>query len=344
MNSIINRRIVLATRPQGAPQSSDFSMVSESVPELRQGEILSRTIYLSLDPYMRARMNTGKSYAAPVEIGETMCGSTVSQVEKSSHPEFARGDYILAYDGWQEYAVSDGNGIRKLDPAQAPISTAVGVLGMPGMTAYMGLLEIGQPQSSETVVVAAATGAVGSVVGQIARLKGCRVVGIAGSTEKCEFAVKALGFDACVNHKDADFRDSLKTACPDGIDVYFENVGGMVFEAVISLLNFQSRIPVCGLIAHYNDTELPAGPNVLPKLMRVVLTQRVMLRGFIVTDFADKQGEFYRDMSEWIKHGKINYREDIVEGLENTIGAFQGLLEGKNFGKLLIRLSQDATL
>ena len=343
MNTLTNRRIVLAARPQGVPQGSDFSMISEPIPDLGEGEIISRTIYLSLDPYMRGRMNEGKSYAAPVGIGETMCGGTVSQVLKSNNPEFAKDDYILTYDGWQEYAVSDGKGARKLDPTQAPISTAVGVLGMPGMTAYMGLLEIGQPQSGETVVVAAATGAVGSNVGQIARLKGCRVVGIAGSREKCEFALNELGFDACINYKDAGFRDSLKTACPEGIDVYFENVGGMVFEAIIPLLNFQSRIPVCGLIAHYNDTELPSGPNVLPKLMRMVLTQRVTIRGFIVSDFSNKQGAFLRDMSKWIADGKIKYKEDIVEGLDNAVGAFQGLLEGNNFGKLLIQVSQDST-
>jgi len=318
-------------------------MISEPIPDLGEGEIISRTIYLSLDPYMRGRMNEGKSYAVPVEIGETMCGGTVSQVLRSNNPEFAKDDYIVTYDGWQEYAVSDGKGARKLDPAQAPISTAVGVLGMPGMTAYMGLLEIGQPQSGETVVVAAATGAVGSNVGQIARLKGCRVVGIAGSREKCEFALNELGFDACVNHKDAGFRDNLKTACPEGIDVYFENVGGMVFETIIPLLNFQSRIPVCGLIAHYNDTELPSGPNVLPKLMRTVLTQRVRIQGFIVSDFSSKQGAFLRDMSKWIADGKINYKEDIVEGLDNAVGAFQGLLEGNNFGKLLIQVSEDST-
>jgi NADPH-dependent curcumin reductase CurA len=343
VNTLTNRRIVLAARPQGAPQSSDFSMISEPIPGLGEGEIISRTIYLSLDPYMRSRMNEGKSYAAPVEIGETMCGSTVSQVLKSNNPEFAKDDYILTYDGWQEYAVSDGKGARKLDPTQAPISTAVGVLGMPGMTAYMGLLEIGQPKSGETVVVAAATGAVGSNVGQIARLKGCRVVGIAGSREKCEFALNELGFDACINHQDAGFRDSLKSACPEGIDVYFENVGGMVFEAVFPLLNFQSRIPVCGLIAHYNDTELPSGPNVLPKLMRMVLTQRVTIQGFIVSDFSNKQGAFLRDMSKWIADGKINYKEDIVDGLDNAVGAFQGLLEGNNFGKLLIQVSEDST-
>ena len=343
MSSIINRRVVLAARPQGAPQSTDFSMVSEPVPELREGEILSRTIYLSLDPYMRGRMNAGKSYADPVEIGETMCGSTVSQVQESNNPGFTRGDYLLTYNGWQEYAISDCTGVRKLDPALAPISTAVGVIGMPGMTAYMGLLEIGQPKSGETVVVAAATGAVGSIVGQIARLKGCRVVGIAGSREKCEFALNELGFDACINYKDANFRDSLKTACPDGIDVYFESVGGMVFEAIIPLLNFQSRIPVCGLIAHYNDTELPSGPNVLPKFMRVVLTQRVMIRGFIVSDFSDKQSEFLHEMSEWIIEGKIKYKEDIVEGLENAVASFQGLLRGKNFGKLLIQVGKDST-
>jgi len=343
VNNLTNHRILLATRPVGAPQSRDFSMVSEPVREPDEGEIVSRTIYLSLDPYMRGRMNEGKSYAAPVEIGETMCGGTVSQVLKSNNPEFARDDYILTYDGWQEYAVSNGQGARKLDPTRAPISTALGVLGMPGMTAYMGLLEIGQPHSGETVVVAAASGPVGSTVGQIARLKGCRVVGIAGSAVKCDFVVNELGFDACINYKDADFRDQLKAACTDGIDVYFENVGGMVFETIIPLLNFQSRIPVCGLIAHYNDTGLPAGPNVLPKLMRVVLTQRVAIRGFIVSDFSSKQGDFLRDMSQWITDGKIKYREDIVAGLDNAVGAFQGLLQGNNFGKLLIQVSEDST-
>ena len=343
MNTLANRRIVLAARPQGAPQCSDFSMISEPVPDLHDGEIFSRTIYLSLDPYMRGRMNEGKSYAAAVGIGETMCGGTVSQVLKSNNPAFAMDDYILTYDGWQEYAISDGIGARKLDPTQAPISTAVGVLGMPGMTAYMGLLEIGQPKSGETVAVAAATGAVGSIVGQIARLKGCRVVGIAGSTEKCEFALNELGFDACINHSETGFRDSLKTACPEGIDVYFENVGGTVFETIIPLLNFQSRIPVCGLIAHYNDTELPPGPNMLPKLMRMVLTQRVTIRGFIVSDFSDKERAFLGDMSKWIADGKIKYKEDIVEGLDNAVGAFQGLLEGNNFGKLLIQVSDDST-
>jgi len=343
VNNLTNRRIVLAARPRGVPQSSDFSMISEPLPEPGDGEIVSRTIYLSLDPYMRGRMNEGKSYAAPLEIGETMCAGTVSQVLKSNHPEFARDDYILTYDGWQEYAVSGGKGARKLDPTRAPISTALGVLGMPGMTAYMGLLEIGRPQSGETVVVAAATGAVGSNVGQIARLKGCRVVGIAGSREKCEYAINELGFEACVNYRDADFRERLKAACPDGIDVYFENVGGMVFAAIIPLLNFKSRIPVCGLIAHYNDTGLPGGPNLLPQLMRVVLTQRVTISGFIVSDFADKQGDFRRDMSQWITAGEIKYREDIVAGLDNAVGAFQGLLAGHNFGKLLIQVSEDPT-
>lgn len=341
MNNTTNRRIVLTARPQGAPSDSDFSMISEPVAELGDGEILCRTIYLSLDPYMRGRMSEGKSYAAPLEIGQTMCGGTVSQVEESRNSKFSVGDFVLGYDGWQEYAVSDGRGVRKLDPGQAPISTAVGVLGMPGMTAYMGLLEIGQPQAGETVVVAAATGAVGSCVGQIAKLKGCRVVGIAGSTEKCEFAVNELGFDACINYKDEAFRDNLRTACADGIDVYFENVGGEVFAAVISLLNFQARIPVCGLIAHYNATELPAGPNLLPKLMCVVLTQRVTIRGFIVSDFNDKQGQFLSDMSNWITQGRVKYKEDIVDGLDKTIGAFQGLLQGRNFGKLLVAVGED---
>jgi NADPH-dependent curcumin reductase CurA len=343
MTNLVNRRITLASRPEGAPKDSDFKLIEAAVPEPGPGQMLCRTIYLSLDPYMRGRMNAGKSYAAPVEIGEPMVGGTVGQIVSSNIEKFMPGDYVQCYNGWQDYALCDGTGVRKLDPQQAPISTAVGVLGMPGMTAYTGLLELGKPQSGETLVVSAASGAVGAVVGQIAKIKGCRVVGVAGVQSKCDYVVQELGFDACVSYRAEDFADQLHAACPDGIDIYYENVGGQVLETVIPLLNFGARIPVCGLIAHYNATELPPGPNRLPQLMRVVLTQRVTIRGFIVTDFAHRHADFINDMSSWIKQGKIKYREDIVEGLENAVSAFQGLLQGKNFGKLLIRVSDDPT-
>lgn len=344
MSTVRNRRIALAARPQGAPKQSDFQLIEETLPEPGAGQLLRRTIYLSLDPYMRGRMNDAKSYAQPVAIGETMVAGTVSEVMQSNHADYRRGDIVLGYDGWQEYAVGDGTGLRRLDPALAPVSTALGVLGMPGMTAYTGLLEIGKPQPAETLVVAAAAGAVGSVVGQIGKIKGCRVVGIAGSPDKCAYVKETLGFDECLNYKDADFPDTLRQSCSSGIDIYFENVGGAVFQAVIPLLNFQARIPVCGLIAHYNASELPPGPDSLPKLMRVVLTQRVTIRGFIVTDFAARQGAFISDMATWLNEGKIKYKEDLVNGLDNAVSAFQGLLQGKNFGKLLVRVGDDPTL
>lgn len=343
MSVTSNRRITLAARPEGAPKTSDFKIVEAVIPEPGAEQMLCKTIYLSLDPYMRGRMNASKSYAAAAEIGEVMVGQTVSQVVSSNIAAYQAGDYVLSGNGWQEYALSDGEGVRKLDPAHAPISTGVGVLGMPGMTAYVGMDEIGKPKAGETVVVAAASGAVGSVVGQIAKIKGCRAVGVAGSKDKCDFVVNELGFDACLNYKDDDFEDQLRATCADGIDIYYENVGGRVLEAVIPLLNFQARMPVCGLIAHYNATSLPPGPNQLPKLMRVVLTQRVNIRGFIVYDFANRQGDFLRDVGTWIGEGKLKYREDIVEGLDNTVSAFQGLLEGKNFGKLLVRVEDDPT-
>jgi len=337
-----NRKVVLAARPVGEPTPADFSLETEAVPTPGDGEILCRTIYLSLDPYMRGRMSDAKSYSEPVGIGEVMVGGTVSEVVASNNPKYTAGDIVSGYGGWQEYSISDGTGLNKIDPSVAPISTALGVLGMPGMTAYTGLMNIGQPKAGETVVVAAASGAVGSVVGQIAKLNGCRAVGIAGSPEKCRYVVEELGFDACVSHYDDDFPAQLKAACPDGIDVYFENVGGKVFTAVSKLLNTFARIPVCGLIANYNLTELPAGPDMTPLLQRQILTHRLTLRGFIVWDFADQAKEFIATVGAWVKEGKIKYREDIVDGLENAPEAFIGLLNGRNFGKLIIRVSADA--
>ena len=333
------RRIVLASRPVGEPKAADFRLEEVPVPQPGAGEVLLKTLWLSLDPYMRGRMSDAPSYAKPVGVDEVMEACTVSEVAASNNDRFKPGDIVLSRAGWQTHLVSDGKGLRKLDPKIAPVSTALGVLGMPGMTAYTGLLEIGQPKEGETVVVAAASGAVGSVVGQIARIKGARAVGIAGGADKCRFVKEELGFADCIDHRAGDFAARLKAACPNGIDVYFENVGGAVWDAVFPLLNFFARVPVCGLIAQYNATELPAGPNKVPQLMRAVLTKRLTIRGFIVTDFAARHDDFLRDTAEWVRTGKIRYREDIVDGLENAPRAMIGLLRGENFGKLLVKVA-----
>lgn len=336
----INRRITLASRPNGAPGPENFRLEQVEVPEIDEGQVLLRTLYLSLDPYMRGRMDEGPSYAEPVPVGGVMGAGTISRVEKSRHSGFKEGELVLAYAGWQDYAVSDGKELIKLDPTMEQPSYALGVLGMPGMTAYFGLLDIGQPQPGETVAVAAATGAVGSVVGQIAKLKGCRVVGIAGGPEKCRHAVEELGFDACIDHRDADFKHKLADACPEGIDVYFENVGGKVFEAVLPRLNPRARVPLCGLIANYNMTELPPGPDRSSQLLLTILIRRLKIQGFIITlDYGHRAPEFLADMTLWLRQGRIRYREDVVEGLENAPDAFMGLLEGKNFGKLVVKVA-----
>lgn len=335
----VNTRIVLAARPEGRPKHTDFRVETAAVPEPGEGQVLLQVLYLSLDPYMRGRMNAGKSYATPVEVGALMEGGTVARVITSRNPAFASGDIVLSFSGWQAYALSDGTGLRKLDPATAPITTALGVLGMPGFTAYAGLLTIGQPKQGETVVVAAASGAVGSAVGQIARIKGARAVGIAGGPEKCAFVRDELGFDAVVDHKAPDFADQLKAACPKGIDVYFENVGGHVWDAVFPLLNTFARIPVCGLIAQYNATGFE-GRDRLPATMREILSRSLTLRGFIQREFVDQWPAFANEMSGWIASGKMRYREDVVDGLTNAPEAFIGLLEGKNFGKLVVRVTE----
>lgn len=338
----INRRILLNARPVGAPKADDFRLEETAVPVPADGQVLLRTVFLSLDPYMRGRMSDAPSYAAPVAVGDVMVGGTVSRVETSRHPGYQPGDLVLSYNGWQDYALSDGKGLAKLDKEMPHPSLALGVLGMPGFTAYMGLLDIGKPQPGETVVVAAATGAVGSVVGQIAKLQGCRVVGVAGGAEKCRYAVEELGFDACVDHRAPDFPAQLAAACGAGIDVYFESVGGAVFDAVLPLLNTGARIPVCGLISHYNDTGLSQGVDRLPLLPRTILTKRIKMQGFIIfDDYAPRYGEFFARMNDWFKAGKIKFREDIVDGLEKAPKSFMGLLEGKNFGKLVIRLASN---
>jgi NADPH-dependent curcumin reductase CurA len=333
-----NRAIVLAARPEGEPKPGDFRLETRPVPEPGPGQVLLRNRWVSLDPYMRGRMSTAKSYAKPYEVGDVIGGGTVAEVVASQNPKFSVGDMVLAEGRWQDYVVSDGKGLRKLDPAAAPVTTALGVLGMPGLTAYTGLLNIGQPKEGETLVVAAAAGPVGSAVGQIAKLKGCRTVGIAGGTEKCRYLVEELGFDIGLDHRAPDFAAQLHEACPQGIDIYFENVGGAVWDAVFPLLNTFARVPVCGLAAIYNATSLPEGPDRTPALMRAVLTKRLTLRGFIVGDFAAQARDFARDMGEWVRSGQVRYREDITEGLENAPEAFIGMLKGRNFGKALVKL------
>src|SRR6202140_3331896 len=334
------KRVVLVSRPVGEPKASDFRVEEGAIPTLGEGQVLLRTIWLSLDPYMRGRMSDGPSYAAPVPIGGVMEGGTVCEVIASNNPGFAKGDIVLSRAGWQTHALSDGKDLRKVDPSLGPVSAAVGVLGMPGMTAYTGLLDIGKPQAGETVVVAAASGAVGSAVGQIAKIKGARAGGSAGGKDKCDYVRGELGFDDCLDHRDPDLALRLKEACPKGIDVYFENVGGAVFEAVFPLLNAFARVPVCGLIAHYNDTEASA-PKWASAMMRNVLTKRLNIRGFIVSDFAARHGGFLRDMSGWVREGKVKHKEFVTEGLDSAPAAFMGLLKGANFGKQLVRVGPD---
>lgn len=309
------------------------------MPSPEEGQVLLRTLQLSLDPYMRGRMNEGPSYSPPLALGDVMMGGTVNRVVASKHPKFREGDLVLGNAGWQDYALSDGKDLMPIADATRP-SYALSVLGMPGFTAYHGLLNIGQPKSGETVVVAAASGAVGAVVGQIARIKGARVVGIAGGADKCRYAVEELRFDVCLDRHDPRLARQLADACPDGIDVYFENVGGAVFDAVLPLLNKHARVPVCGLIAHYNDKELPPGPDRLPLLMGVLLSKRIRVQGFIIVDhYADGLEAFTRDMSAWVAAGKVKQREDIVDGLEKAPAALIGLLEGKNFGKVVVHVA-----
>lgn len=337
----VNHRIILHSRPKGKPGPENFRLEECDIPVPAEGEVLTQTLYLSLDPYMRGRMSDAPSYAAPVAVGSVMVGGTVSRVIESRLPAFQPGDLALGASGWQEYGLTEGKNLTVLDAGLSHPALALGVLGMPGFTAYMGLLDIGQPKAGETVVVAAASGAVGSVVGQIAKLKGCRAVGIAGGPEKCRYVVNELGFDACIDHHDADLPGLLARACLKGIDVYFENVGGAVFDAVMPLLNPKARIPVCGVISAYNSTALPPGPDRIGMLMGMILRRRIKMQGFIITeDYGPEFGTFFSQMSGWIKDGKIRYRQDIVTGLANAPAAFIGLLDGKNFGKLIVQVAE----
>ncbi|AIW16103.1 NADP-dependent oxidoreductase [Vibrio tubiashii] len=338
MTNNANRRIVLASRPTGAPVAENFRLEESEKPQPQQGEMLLRSVYLSLDPYMRGRMSDAKSYADPVALDEVMVGGTVCQVEASNHPDYEVGEWVLAFTGWQDYGVSDGEGLIKMGKNPTHPSYALGVMGMPGFTAYMGLLDIGQPKAGDTLVVAAATGAVGSMVGQIGKLKGCHVIGVAGGEEKCRYAVEKLGFDLCLDHKADDLEQQLAAACEHGIDIYFENVGGKVFDAVMPLLNTGARVPLCGLISQYNATSLPEGPDRMSMLMAQLLIKRIKMQGFIIfDDYGHRYGEFAADMGQWLAEGKIHYREHLVEGFDKAPEAFIGLLEGKNFGKLVIK-------
>ena len=328
-----NKRVLLASRPTGWVSEDNFRIETSPLPQPREGEVLVKNIYLSLDPYMRGRMNEGKSYAARQEIGEVMIGGTVGEVIESKNPKFAQGDKVLGMLGWQQYGLSDGKGLNKVDASRVPLSAYLGVLGMPGVTAWVGLLDICQPKAGETVVVSAASGAVGSVVGQIAKLKGCRAVGIAGGRQKCDYVVKELGFDACVDYKAGELNEALKAAVPDGIDCYFENVGGEILDAALRRMNAFSRIAVCGLISQYNATE-PYGV----KNFQSILTNRIRMQGFIVSDRMELWPKALPELVGWVAGGKIKYRETVAQGLENAPKAFIGLLKGENLGKQLVKL------
>lgn len=341
-NAEFNRRILLASRPNGRPSPENFRVDTQPVPAPADGQVLLHTLYLSLDPYMRNLMEeVGPGYAPPVALGDPMVGGTVSRVVASRHAGFRAGELVLANAGWQDFALSNGSDLLALGELAKP-SLALGGLGMPGFTAYVGLLDIGQPKPGETVVVAAATGAVGSMVGQIAKLKGARVVGIAGGQDKCRHAVEDLGFDACIDRRDPRLAERLAEACPAGIDIYFENVGGEVTDAVLPLLNIGARIPVCGFVSHYNDAATSAGPDRRPQLLATVLQKRVRMQGFIILDhYGERYDAFRRDMQVWLAEGRIKLKEDIVDGLEQAPAAFTGLLEGRNFGKLVVRVAKD---
>ncbi|HKR76144.1 MAG TPA: NADP-dependent oxidoreductase [Rhodanobacter sp.] len=336
----VNRRVLLARRPHGLPQPQDFRLDEAPVPEPQDGQVLLRTLYLSLDPYMRNLMNAeGASYAPAVAVGAPMVGGTVSRVVASRHPDFHVGDLVLGNAGWQDYALSDGSDLGPLGNMAQP-SLALSALGMTAFTAWVGLLDIGQPQPGETVVVGAATGAVGAVVGQLAKLKGARVVGIAGGADKCRLAVDELGYDACLDRHAPQLAERLAAACPHGVDVYFESVGGAVLDAVLPLLNNHARVPVCGVIAHYNDAT-PAGPDHRPALLSTVLQRRIRMQGFVILDhYTTRYADFRREMGEWLANGRVKAREDVVDGLEHAPEAFIGLLQGRNTGKLVVRVAE----
>jgi NADPH-dependent curcumin reductase CurA len=329
----MNKRVVMASRPTGWVTEQNFRVESAPLPQPKDGEVLVKNLWLSLDPYMRGRMNDVKSYAAKQEIDAVMVGGTAGEVVESKNPKFKPGDKVVGAFGWQQYGVSDGKGLNVVDASRIPLSAYLGVVGMPGVTAWVGLLDICQPKEGETVVVSAASGAVGSVVGQIAKLKGCRAVGIAGGKAKCDYVVNELGFDACIDYKAGRLNEDLKAATPKGIDCYFENVGGEILDAVLRRMNAFSRIAVCGLISQYNATE-PYGV----KTFQSILVNRIKVQGFIVSDRLELWGKAIPELAGWVAGGKLKYRETVAEGLENAPKAFIGMLKGENFGKQLVKL------
>jgi NADPH-dependent curcumin reductase CurA len=335
--AITNKKIVLAARPAGMVKETDFRLEEAALPELNEGEVLVHSIWLSVDPYMRDRMNDRKSYAESVGIGDVMTGEIVGRIEQSRNVRFQEGDIVAGQIGWQDYAISDGSNLRNIDPTRAPISTGLHVLGMPGLTAYFGLTDVCQAKEGETVVVSGAAGAVGSAVGQLAKSLGCRVVGVAGSDEKINWLTEELGFDAAINYKTTEnYYRALRRACPDGIDCYFDNVGGPVTDAVFSLLAERARIAICGQISMYNSQKAEEGPRLLWNL----IVKRATVRGFLAFDYADRFGEGMKQLGARVRSGELRYRESIVEGLENAPRAFIGLFEGANIGKQLVRISE----
>ncbi len=329
----LNKQVLLASRPQGAVTEANFRFVQAPIGKPGSGEVLVRNEWLSLDPYMRGRMSDAKSYAKSTEIGEVMVGQTVGEVVESNDPNFKAGDKVLTPLGWQLYGIASAKELTRIDAKRAPASYYLGILGMPGITAWFGLFEIGQPKPGDTVVVSAASGAVGSVVGQLARTKGCHVVGIAGGKTKCDYVVKDLGFDACVDYKAGNLLADLREHCPKGVDVDFENVGGVILDTVLRVMNLRSRIVVCGLIAEYSATE-PYGC----KMLRSVLVNRIRMQGMIVFDWKDRYGEALEGLSSYLAEGKLKYRESIVEGIDNAPKGLIALLKGENFGKQLVKL------
>jgi len=327
-----NRRVVLASRPAGRVSEDNFRIESAAVPRPAPGEVLVKNLWLSLDPYMRGRMSDAKSYVKGVDIGEVMVGQTVGEVIESKHPAFEPGDKVLTQLGWQLYGVAKD--LTKLEPREVPLSYYLGILGMPGMTAYFGLKEIGQPKAGETLVVSAASGAVGSVVGQLAKLAGCRAVGIAGGAQKCEYVTRELGFDACVDYKAGSLRSDLERACPKGVDIYFDNVGGEILDTLLAQMNLFSRIVVCGLISDYNAAEAYRIRNI-----RAVLVNRIKLQGMIVFDWRLRYGEALAALAGYLAQGKLKYRESVVEGIDNAPKGLIALLKGQNFGKQLVKLA-----
>jgi len=332
----MNQQIILVSRPKGMPTDENFAIVETPIPQPKEGEVLIQTLYLSVDPYMRGRMSDRKSYVPPYELNGVVGGGAVGRVLQSKSPSYREGDIVLGNYGWQRYAVASADQLQKVNPELAPITTALGVLGMPGLTAYFGLLDIGQPKEGETVVVSGAAGAVGMTVGQIAKIKGCRVVGIAGSDEKTAYLVQELGFDAAINYKTTtDLREDLKAACPNGVDIYFDNVGGTISDAVMTMLNYQARIPLCGQIALYNLEK----PDVGPRMQTQLLITSSLMKGFIVRDYASRFEEGISQLAQWVREGRLKYKENIVEGFENTIKAFLGLFTGENLGKQLVKVA-----